>query len=115
VTNSDPQPGLYIFTARHYSIVTVNTRQPRPTLPEDLSNVTAAQLLAVFGRSFTAQSGTYELAGEKLTLRALVAKSPALMAAGAFNTASFKLDGKTLTITQESNQAGPITTPLPGS
>jgi hypothetical protein len=112
VTNSSPQPGLHIFTARHYSVVTVNGRGPRPVLSEDLSNETAAQLLAVFGRSFTAQSGTYEVDGEKLTLSALVAKSPAAMAPGAFITASFKLDGKTLTITQDSNQVGPIRNPI---
>ena len=111
-TNSNPQPGLYIFTAGHYSIVRVNGTTARPDLPEDQKTATAAQLLAVYGNTaFTAQSGTYEAAGGKLTTRPLVAKNTAPMRSGVFNTASYKLDGKTLTITQELNQTGPIANP----
>ncbi len=33
------------------------------------------------------------------------------MRSGVFNTASYKLDGKTLTITQELNQTGPVANP----
>jgi Lipocalin-like domain len=109
--NSNPQPGLYIFTAKHYSIVRVNGMTPRPNLPQDLTTATTAQLLATYGTAFTAQSGTYEVAGGKLTTRPLVAKNTAPMASGAFNTAAYNLDGTTLTITQESGTAGLIENP----
>jgi hypothetical protein len=112
-TNKSPQPSLYIYTAKHYSIIRVNGTTPRPDLrAPDYPKATAAQLLAVWGPSaFAAQSGTYEVAGGKLTTRALVARGTGPMAPGAFNTSSYKLDGKTLTITQERNQTGPVENP----
>ena len=101
-TNKSPQPSLYIYTAKYYSLIRVNGTTARPDLPEDPTKATAAQLLANWGPSgFAAQAGTYELAGGKLTTRALVARGTRPMAAGAFSTSSYKLDGKTLTITQE--------------
>jgi hypothetical protein len=112
-TNKSPQPSLYIFTAKHYSIARVNGTAPRPNLPAaDYPKATAAQLLAAWGPSgFAAQSGTYEVAGGKLTTRAIVARGTGPMAPGAFSTSSYKLDGKTLTITQERNQNGPVENP----
>jgi hypothetical protein len=104
--NSSPQPSLYIYTAKHYSIIRVNGTTPRPDLPQDLKTATADQLLAAYGTAFSAQSGTYEAAGGKLTTRPLVAKTPATMKSGVVITSSYKLDGKTLTITQEINAAG---------
>jgi hypothetical protein len=101
-TNKSPQPSLYIYTARHYSYVRINGTTARPDLPEDPTKATAAQLLAVWGPSaFAGQAGTYELAGGKLTTRAIAARGTRPMASGAFSTSSYKLDGKTLTITQE--------------
>jgi hypothetical protein len=111
-TNKSPQPSLYIFTARHYSLMRVNGTTARPDLPQDqVAKATAAQLLAVYGTALSAQSGTYELAGGKLTTRPVVAKNTFGMAPGASFTASYKLDGKTLTITSERNPAGPIENP----
>jgi hypothetical protein len=112
-TNSSPQPSLYIFTPKHYSLIRVNGTTARPHLPVDQEQAaTAAQLLAVFGNdALTAQSGTYEVADGKLTTRALVARGTAPMASAAFTTSSYKLDGKTLTITSERNGAGPVANP----
>ena len=111
-TNKSPQPSLYIYTARHYSLIRVNGTTARPDLPQDQqATATAAQLLAVFGTGLTAQSGTYEVAGGKLTTRPLVAKNTFAMAPGAFTTSSYKLDGTTLTITPERNAAGPVANP----
>ena len=111
--NTSPQPSLYIYTAKHYSLIRINATTARPDLPQDqVAKATAAQLLAVWGPSaFSAQSGTYEIAGGKLTTRALVARGTGPMAAGAFTTSSYKLDGKTLTITPERNQSGPVANP----
>ena len=112
-TNKSPQPGLYIFTAKHYSLIRINGTTARPDMPQgQQTKATAAQLLAVWGPSaFGAQAGTYELAGGKLTLRPLVAKNTATMASGASSTASYKLDGKTLTITSERQASGPVANP----
>ena len=110
--NSSPQPSLYIFTARHYSLIRINGKDTRPDMPQgEQSKATAAQLLAVWG-PLTAQAGTYEVAGGKLTTRPTVAKNTFAMASGAFLTASYKLDGKTLTITSERNAAGPVANPI---
>ena len=113
-TNSSPQPSLYIFTPKHYSLIRVNGTTARPDLTLDQEqSATAAQLLAVFGNdALSAQSGTYEVASGKLTTRAIVARGTAPMASAAFTTSSYKLDGKTLTITQERNAAGqPVANP----
>jgi hypothetical protein len=113
-TNSSPQPSQYIFTPKHYSIIRVNGTTARPDLTLDQEKTaSAAQLVAVFGNNaLTAQSGTYEVASGKLTTRALVARGTGPMAPGAFTTSSYKLDGKTLTITQERNAAGqPVSNP----
>ena len=110
-TNKSPQPSLYIFTAKHYSLIRINGTTARPDMPQgQQEKATAAQLLAVWG-PLTAQSGTYEVAGGKLTTRPLVAKNTFAMASGAFSTSSYKLDGKTLTITAERNAAGPVANP----
>lgn len=110
-TNKSPQPSLYIFTAKHYSQIRINGTTPRPDMPQgQQTKATAAQLLAVWG-PFTANAGTYELAGGKLTTRALVAKNTFPMAPGATSISSYKLDGKTLTITSERNAAGPVANP----
>ena len=114
-TNSSPQPSQYIFTPKHYSLIRVNPERRRArTCPVDREqSATAAQLLAVFGNdALSAQSGTYEVASGKLTTRALVARGTAPMASAAFTTSSYKVDGKTLTITQERNAAGqPVANP----
>ncbi len=73
-TDAAPQPGLYIFTDRHYSIQRVTA--PRVALPAQ--NATDKELAAAFG-PYTANSGTYELKGATLTTRPIVAKNPAVM------------------------------------
>jgi hypothetical protein len=100
-TNKNPQPSQYIFTPKHFSLIRINGTTARPDLPQDMTTATAAQLVAVYGSALSAQAGTYEVAGGKLTTRAVVAKGNVPMAPGAFSTSSYKLDGKTLMITSE--------------
>lgn len=109
-TNSKPQPGLYIFTGNHYSIMTVNSDKPRPALPQDQAKATAAELRAVWD-PFTANSGTYEIAGDTVTFHPAVAKNPNVMAPGNSNVSKFKITGKTLTLTQVKDRTGPIANP----
>lgn len=109
-TNSNPQPGMYIFTAKHYSSLRVTSDQPRPNQPADTSKATAAELMAVWN-PFAANAGAYELAGGTLTQYPTVAKNPAVMATGAKNVFSVKLESNNLWMTSVSNTTGPVTNP----
>jgi hypothetical protein len=109
-TLSSPQPGFYIFTGKHYSIVTVNSSAARPDLPQETDTATKEQLLASWGE-FTAQTGTYEIKGSEVTFRALAAKNPSAMKAGNFSVSTFKVEGGTLTLVNKANQNGPANNP----
>ena len=79
-TNNATQPGVIIFTAKHYSLVHVASFTPRPELPPDMSKATPADFLAIWGDlAFGANSGTYEVSGATLTTHIVVAKNPQLM------------------------------------
>jgi hypothetical protein len=105
-SNKSPQPGLYMFTAKHYSVMTVNSEKARPNF-EDAAKATADQLRDAWG-PFTANSGTYEVSGSTLTLRPLVAKAPGAMTGGNVNTFTIQLNGNNLSLTQTANQKGPV-------
>jgi hypothetical protein len=103
----NPQPGLYVFTKRHYSIVLVRGTSERtePPAAADPAKLTDAEKIARYEawRSFVANAGTYEVSGGTLNMTPIVAKNPALMGPSATRPAtSFTLTGKTLTITQKS-------------
>jgi len=84
--NPKPEPGLYIFTDRHYSIMRVN--QPRAALPE---SPTDKDRLAAFD-PFTANSGTYQVKGTQLLTQPMVAKNPNVMT-GKGGTNELKMEG----------------------
>jgi hypothetical protein len=89
--NENPQRGLYLFTATgQYSMMFVNTAEPRPDLTED---ATDAQLLEAW-ESITANSGRYRLSGNQLTYEAWVAKWPTYM--NAWDTST---GGNAITVT----------------
>lgn len=73
----EAQPGLYLFTETHYSIMFVPGTDERAqyagTEPTDDDRVSA------YG-TFIANSGRYDVAGDQLTLRAYVSKDPNYMA-----------------------------------
>jgi hypothetical protein len=99
-----PQPGLVIFTAKHYAILRDTAQKPRPR-PKDIANPTAAEALAAY-QAFIAQGGTYQVKGnETLELRAGVAKNPPPDGAKytLVTTYTFKLDGNNLTLTNVAN------------
>ena len=110
-TNSMPQPSLYIFSARHYSITRVTAAEPRPEF-KDPANVTDAESLAAWG-PFQAQAGAYEISGDSLKLGVIISKNPQLMRTGLQPAVfTFALDGNTLTLIQKADQAGrPIANP----
>jgi hypothetical protein len=88
---TDVQPGLMIFTQRHYSMLFVNGFAPRPQLSD---SATDAELGRVFG-PFTANSGTYQRTDSTITFTPSVAKVPAVMAGTPF-TLRARAKGDTL-------------------
>jgi hypothetical protein len=110
ITIPEPRPNLTVITARHYSRVQVEAEGARPALP-DVAKANADELRAAWG-PFYAEAGTYEVSGDRITLRPVAAKNPAAMARGAFTTWSYRLDGNTLWVTADGNQNGPIANPV---
>ena len=108
-TNRSPQPGLFLFTGRHYSIVTVNGTAPRKetAAAANPAQLTDAEKLARYEawRPFTANSGTYEVSATTLTTRPLVAKNPNAM--GTSTTWERKIEGNTLTLVLRSGANQP--------
>ncbi len=96
---ADPQPGLFIFTGTNYSIMYVNTADPRPQYDEE-NDQTDAETLAAYG-SLTANSGGYEIDGNTFTTYAYVAKDNNYMGGFPENGTEyeFERDGEKLTIT----------------
>ena len=103
-----PQPGLLLFTDGHYSYALVNGDQPRPRPPGALA--TAEQLLAAWG-PFAANAGTYEISGDRMIRRPIVAKSPDAMGPGVFNEYTYRLSADTLWITTVGTETGPARNP----
>jgi hypothetical protein len=112
-TNTSPQPSLVIFTAGHYSYVSVNGSAPRPEFApaKDPAKLTDAEKIARFEQwnPFTAQSGTYQIEGTTLTRRPLVAKNIAVMTANPPIVSEFTLNGDTLVLTTKSAAGQPAT------
>jgi hypothetical protein len=55
-----------------------------------------------------ANAGEYEIAGDLLTTRPIVAKIPVVMKPGAFEVYRFRVEGNTRTFTQIRNARGPV-------
>lgn len=110
MTNKNPQPALYIFTSKHYSIVSDSSVKPRTPVPFSPANtkLTDAEMLAIYRdwQPVQANSGTYEMKGSTLTVRPLVAKASAVMANKTGLAYEFKLDGDTLTLIQTIGPTG---------
>jgi hypothetical protein len=102
-------PGLLIFTGKHWSRMYVDSDQPRTEI-RDVEKATAAEILASWG-SFVAASGTYEVSGNTLTCRALIAKNPNVMAPRNLTVYTFGIEGNTLTMTDVRSAAGAIANP----
>lgn len=102
--NGAPQPGLLLFTGRHYSYTLVTSEVPRPALGPGLAS--AEDLLSVWS-PFSANAGTFEVSGNTMRRRPIVAKSPDAMAEGAYNEYTFRLSADTLWITTVGTEGGP--------
>ena len=105
------QPNLHIYTKKYYSTLVVTAKEPRP-VPEDPAKLSAEDLLKIYVKDFVANSGTYEVKGDRITIRPIVAKGPGFMQPGNFVTSAFKIEGNFLTMTGEADKNGPIKNPM---
>jgi hypothetical protein len=103
---TNPQPSIVVFTKKYYSMVVI--QGPRPDLPQ--KGATDSEKVATW-TPFSAEAGTYEIKGNTITSKVIVAKSPGAMAPGNFFTADFKILGNTFTMTPKNNSMGPIANP----
>jgi hypothetical protein len=103
-TNKSPQPGLYIFTGKHYSIMSITSDKPRTPLPFAPANTKLgdAEMLALYRdwQPVIANSGTYEVKGSTLHTRPLVAKNSGAMESKVGQAFNMKFDGADLWLTQ---------------
>ncbi len=96
------QAGLYLFTPTRYSMMLASTDRPDIT---DTSKATADELRAMWG-PLLANSGTYDVSGDLITIHPLVSKIPIVMKSGATEVYRFHIEGKTLTLRQVKNARG---------
>ena len=96
---------MYIFTARHYSHVSVTSKSPRPNYAGP--NVTDFERVQMW-EPFSATSGTYELREGEFTIRPLVAKNPGFMAPGSFMTFEMTAEGENIWIRAKQTHTCPI-------
>ena len=105
------RPNLTIITGKHYSRVEIQAEGSRPVL-EDAAKASADELRAVWG-PVVCEAGTYEVTTDGLiTMRPIASKNPAVMGEGVFITYAYKLEGDTLSLTQQRNQNGPFANPF---
>ena len=104
--NADPQPGLFVFTGTHYSMMFVNGAEPRGQFADNAAQTDAERVAAY--NSVTANSGRYEVNGDQITYRAYVAKNPNYMGGWPENAQSvaFRIEGDTLRLTWPSGLGG---------
>jgi hypothetical protein len=105
---SSPQPGIFIVTGRYYSMQAVISDTPRREIPSH--NATLPQYGMAF-KNFAADSGTYDVTGNELTFKPVVAKTPAVLDYSVVDT--FELEGTdTMWLTQKSDQGGLVANPV---
>jgi hypothetical protein len=95
-----PQPGLYIFTQKHYSFIRINGNKPLPDYPSN-DKASDADKITVFNSVYM-QSGSYAVRDNVLAVKVLVAKSAFAIAAPG-NQFDIALSGDTLTLKQKPN------------
>lgn len=107
-THTNLQPGLLIFTTKHYSSVIDNGATARPTSGFKIAGKPTAEEMQAQWGPFAANAGTYELVGTTLTRRAIAAKNPANQHQKVVTRSTIKLDGNNLWITTTENVTGKV-------
>jgi hypothetical protein len=102
-TVTNVQPGLYVFSEKHYSAVRIQGTKPLPPYPSN-DKATDADKVQVFN-SLYLNTGAYTINGNTLTTMPQVAKSAFAMAPGRKTEYTFTISGNTLTLAQKD---GPV-------
>jgi hypothetical protein len=94
--NHNPEPGVYIFTQRHFSnmLIPGTARTPFSRPATEKERLSACD-------NFIADSGSYEYTASRLTAKNIIAKVPNVMpphSSGAL-TYEWRVDGDRLTLT----------------
>jgi len=94
--NDSPEPGLYLFTERHFSNMLIPGAERAPFSPEG----TDEERLAAYD-NFIADAGTYEYTDTTLTVHNIIAKVPNVMPPYASGpvTYQWRPDGEALVLT----------------
>ena len=108
-TNMNPQPSLYLFTDRHYSIMFVPGTDPRPDSPENPGDFSDDEIIASFN-TFVANSGSYETSGTTLSYSVIVARVPGFMGEMPEVEYSIEEDALVLTATDDDSDVTTRTT-----
>ena len=95
-TSSTNPPGLFLFSSTRYSIIYSNQASARPTFA-DADAPTDPEKLSAFD-TFIANSGSYELVGDTLTVHPVISKNPNYMGGGEDRFA-VRISGDTLWLT----------------
>ena len=74
--DEEPLPGLFVFTSTHYSMMFATGDGPRQRFVAETP--TDAEMVAAFG-TIVANSGRYQVDGDKVTMRPYLAKNPNYM------------------------------------
>jgi hypothetical protein len=78
VANTNPQPGLLIFTRGYYSTtrVTANDARRQSPAPKDPAHLTDAEKIAFYNEwvGYAASAGTYEVKGDTIINHNILAK-----------------------------------------
>lgn len=106
LTNENPQPGVYLFTERHFS----NMLVPNEARPLFDSETTDAEKLVAY-TNFIADCGAYEVNGSVIITHNIIAKWPNAMHPdrdpGLKITYQFSFDGDSLLLTLDGGWAPP--------
>ena len=102
--NATPLVGLAIFADTHYSIMFFNAAFERPDIA-DVSKATADEMRALWA-GWAANTGSYDVNGDLVTIRPPGAKIPVVMKPGANEVYRAQIDGDTLLWTQQRNARG---------
>lgn len=76
--NENPQPGLYIFTDRHFSNMLIRGPERLPFSPDRTDKERLKERLAAYD-NFIADAGSYELTDSTFTVKNIIAKVPNVM------------------------------------
>jgi hypothetical protein len=104
VDGGSASAGIYMFTSTHYTMIAATTGRPYIS---DASKATADELRAMWG-PMLANAGAYEIEGDLLTIRPIVAKIPIVMNSDSYEVYRFRVEGNSLSLTQVQNVRGPV-------